>query len=64
MKEKVPGVLGDPVSARVPKLLITVLYIYMYIYIYIYTVLLLISWTPAPTAGHRGHLGPSHSWLY
>ena len=27
MKEKVQGVLGDPVSARVPKLLITVLYI-------------------------------------
>ena len=27
MKEKVPGVLGDLVSARVPKLLITVLYV-------------------------------------
>ena len=28
MKEKVSGVLGDPVSARVHEILITVLYIY------------------------------------
>ena len=27
MKEKVPGVLGDPVSARVPQILIKVLFI-------------------------------------